>query len=109
MPPRRGHKERIEKMPAYVIVNVNTRDPERYEEYKKMAQDAVARFGGRYIVRGGKMEVLEGTWAPTRIVVLQFESYEKALAWWHSDEYASAKQLRQSLSTTDLVIVDALQ
>jgi uncharacterized protein (DUF1330 family) len=96
-------------MPAYVIVNVNTRDPERYEEYKQMAQDTVAQFGGRYLVRGGPMQVLEGTWAPTRIVVLQFDSYEKALAWWHSAEYASAKQLRQSLSTTDLVIVDGLQ
>jgi uncharacterized protein (DUF1330 family) len=96
-------------MPAYVIVNVNARDPERYEEYKQMAQDTVAQFGGRYLVRGGKMQVLEGAWAPTRIVVLEFDSYEKALAWWHSAEYASAKQLRQSLSTTNLVIVDGVQ
>jgi uncharacterized protein (DUF1330 family) len=93
-------------MPAYVIVNVSTRDPEQYERYKQMAQETVAQFGGRYLVRGGKMQVLEGAWAPTRIVVLQFESYERALAWWHSAEYAPAKQLRQSLSVTDLVIVD---
>jgi uncharacterized protein (DUF1330 family) len=93
-------------MPAYVIVNVDTRDPQRYERYKQMAQETVAQFGGRYLVRGGKMEILEGSWRPTRVVVLEFDSYEKALAWWHSAEYAPAKELRQSLSTTDLLIVD---
>ncbi|HLY03584.1 MAG TPA: DUF1330 domain-containing protein [Candidatus Cybelea sp.] len=93
-------------MPAYVIVNVNTSDPERYEDYKKMAQETVAKFGGRFLVRGGKMRVLEGSWNPTRIVVLEFDSYERANAWWHSAEYAPAKELRQRLSTTDLLIVD---
>ncbi len=93
-------------MPAYVIVDVDTHSPERYERYKQMAQETVAQFGGRYLVRGGKMEVLEGSWKPTRVVVLEFDSYEKALAWWHSAEYAPAKELRQSLSATDLVIVD---
>jgi uncharacterized protein (DUF1330 family) len=93
-------------MSAYVIVNVNTRDAVEYERYKKMAAEAVANFGGRYLVRGGPMQVLEGSWAPTRIVVLEFDSYERAIEWWHSEEYAPAKALRQRLSETDLLIVD---
>lgn len=98
-----------ESMPAYVIVNVNTRDPQQYETYKKLARDAVANFGGRYLARGGKMEVLEGAWAPTRIVVLEFDSYEQARTWWHSAEYAPAKALRQRVSDTDLLIVEGCE
>jgi uncharacterized protein (DUF1330 family) len=93
-------------MPAFVIVDVETSDPERYEEYKRMAQETVAQFGGRYIVRGGKMAIVEGAWKPTRIVVLEFGSFDKAVEWWSSQEYAPAKALRQSLSRTDIVIVD---
>jgi uncharacterized protein (DUF1330 family) len=93
-------------MSAYVIVNVDTKHPEEYERYKEMAQKTVAEYGGRYLARGGRMQLLEGSWKPTRIVILEFPSYEKAHAWWHSGEYAFAKALRQRLSTTDLLIVD---
>ncbi len=61
---------------------------------------------GRYIVRGGKMAIVEGEWKPTRIVVLEFGSFDGAVEWWGSQEYAAAKALRQSLSKTDIVIVD---
>ncbi|MBV9057346.1 MAG: DUF1330 domain-containing protein, partial [Candidatus Eremiobacteraeota bacterium] len=64
-------------MSAYIIVNVDTTHPKEYERYKEMAQETVARYGGRYIVRGGTMQVLEGSWNPTRIVVLEFPSYER--------------------------------
>jgi len=93
-------------MAAYVIVKVDTKHPEQYESYKEMAQKTVAQYGGRYLARGGQMKVLEGSWEPTRIVILEFPSYEKAHEWWHSAEYAPAKELRQRLSTTDLLIVD---
>lgn len=93
-------------MPAYVIVNVDTKHPEKYERYKEMAQETVTQYGGRYLARGGQMKLLEGEWEPTRIVILEFPSYEKALEWWNSAEYAPAKKLRQQLSTTDLLIVD---
>ena len=93
-------------MSAYVIVNVDTKQPEEYERYKEMAQKTVAQYGGRYLVRGGPMNVLEGSWEPTRIVILEFPSYEQAHEWWHSAEYAPAKELRQRLSATDLLIVD---
>jgi uncharacterized protein (DUF1330 family) len=96
-------------VPAYVIVNVNTSDPQRYEAYKEMAQKTVAQYGGRYLARGGKMQLLEGSWAPTRIVVLEFPSYDEAHEWWNSPEYAPAKALRQQLSETDLLIVDGCE
>jgi uncharacterized protein (DUF1330 family) len=93
-------------MSAYVIVNVDTNRPQEYERYKDMAEKTVAQYGGRYLVRGGQMKVLEGSWEPTRIVVLEFPSYQKAHEWWHSAEYAPAKELRQRLSTTDLLIIE---
>jgi uncharacterized protein (DUF1330 family) len=93
-------------MSAYVIVNVDTKHPQEYEHYKEMAEKTVAQYGGRYLARGGKMNVLEGSWEPTRIVVLEFPSYENAYEWWHSAEYAPAKALRQRLSDTDLLIVE---
>jgi uncharacterized protein (DUF1330 family) len=91
---------------AYVIVDVATSDPQKYEDYKKMAQETVAQFGGRYIARGGRMQILEGEWKPTRIVILEFASFEKAQEWWESAAYAPAKALRQSLSRTDMVLVE---
>lgn len=93
-------------MAAYVIVNVDTKHPQEYERYKQMAEETVAQYGGRYLVRGGRMEMLEGSWSPTRIVVLEFPTYERAHEWWHCAEYAPAKELRRRLSTTDLLIVD---
>ena len=93
-------------MPAYIIVDVKTDRPEEYEEYKRMAQEAVKDFGGRYIARGGRMRIAEGTWNPTRIVILQFDSYKRAIEWWESPEYAPAKALRQKLADSHLVIVE---
>jgi uncharacterized protein (DUF1330 family) len=93
-------------MSAYVIVNVETSSPERYEEYKRMAQETVAQFGGCYLVRGGKMTIVEGGWKPTRIVVLEFDSFEKAIEWWESSAYSPAKALRRSISKADIVIVE---
>jgi uncharacterized protein (DUF1330 family) len=93
-------------MAAYVIVNVATADPTQYETYKELAQRTVAQYGGRYVARGGTMRVLEGSWQPTRIVILKFETFERALEWWNSPEYAAAKALRQRISTTDIVLVD---
>ena len=92
-------------MAAYVIVNIDVKDPVRYEEYKKMSPVSVKAYGGRFVARGGQTEVLEGTWQPKRVVILEFESIERARAWWASDEYAPAKKLRQETSTGDMVVV----
>src|SRR5437667_10392961 len=65
-------------MPAYIIVEIEILDPVGYEEYKKLAGSTVEKYGGKYIMRGGKTEVLEGDWQPKRMVVLEFESAQRA-------------------------------
>lgn len=96
-------------MAAYILVNVDTSNPSEYEEYKRIAQETVSRYGGRYLVRGGRMHLLEGTWRPTRLVILEFESFERAREWWESEAYAPAKALRQRLSKTDMILVDGYE
>ena len=93
-------------MPAYVIVNVEVLDPTQYETYKGMAPASITAHGGRYLVRGGPVDVVEGRWSPRRVVVLEFPNKRQAHAWWNSSEYADAKALRQSCAYTEMVIVD---
>ena len=93
-------------MKAYIIVDVDIKDPVRYGEYKKLTPGSLIQYEGRFVVRGGKAETLEGSWQPGRIVVLEFPSFEQAKAWWSSDGYAQAKALRQSASVTDMIVVE---
>jgi uncharacterized protein (DUF1330 family) len=95
-------------MSAYLIVQVTVKDPVRYEQYKAMAPVSIAQYGGRYIVRGGKTETLEGSWSPKRIVVLEFPSMERAREWWNCAEYAEAKALRQATTDTEMLLVEGL-
>lgn len=95
-------------MPAYVIVDIEVHDPVAYEEYKPMAQAAIAQYGGRYLARGGAAEQLEGKGTPHRVVILEFDSAERARAWWNAPEYAEAKALRQRVATTEMLLVDGL-
>lgn len=92
-------------MAAYVIADVAIEDPVEYEEYKKMVPATLAAYGGRFLARGGEVAVLEGAWRPNRLVILEFESVERAKAWWASEEYRAAKALRQRTSTGSLVVV----
>lgn len=96
-------------MPAYVIVNVDVADPVRYEDYKKMVPPSLAAYGGRFVVRGGQVDVREGNWKPKRLVILEFPSAERAGAWYDSAEYADAKALRHATSTAELVIVEGVE
>ena len=95
-------------MPAFVVANVTIEDPVRYEDYKRLVPASIARFGGRFIVRGGSIEVLEGDWKPNRLVILEFPSVERARAWWNSPEYAEARALRQATSTGTLLILEGV-
>ena len=95
-------------MAAYVIVNITIRNPVRYEEYKRLATPTVGAYGGRYVVRGGSVDVREGGWTPSRLVVLEFPTVERARAWWDSTEYAPAKAVRQSCADTQLVITEGV-
>jgi len=92
-------------MSAYVIVNIEVNEPEPYERYKVMAHATVTAFGGRYVVRGGAAERLEGSWVPKRMVVLEFPDAARARAWWSSEEYRPAKALREACAETDMVLV----
>lgn len=95
-------------MSAYVFVNIEVTDPKRYPDYIHVAPDSIARYGGRYLARGGKAERLEGVWDPKRVVILEFESAERAKAWWGSSEYAAPKALRQQTAHTNMILVEGL-
>jgi uncharacterized protein (DUF1330 family) len=93
-------------MPAYVIAETDLHDPEQYERYKAAAPDTIAKYGGRYVARGGDLAVLEGDWHPPRLVILEFEDLAAAKRWYESPEYAQAKQLREGAATMRLVAVE---
>jgi uncharacterized protein (DUF1330 family) len=95
-------------MAAYVVVQVDVKDPARYADYRNMVPPTLSKYGGRFIVRGGKTETLEGDWAPKRFVVVEFPSLEQAKAWWASPEYAEAKALRQATSETQMIVVEGV-
>lgn len=96
-------------MRAYIIVDIRIHDHSRYEEYKLLTPASLKPFDGKFIVRGGKPETLEGDWQPERIVVLEFPSVEKAKAWWTSDSYAPAKAIRQAASITRMIVTEGIQ
>jgi|SRR5262249_44615082 len=96
------------EMPAYVVVEVEVEDAVRYEDYKPMVPPSLVPYGGRFLVRGGKVETLEGDWAPQRFVMVEFPSVEKAKAWWNSPEYKDAKALRQATSKTQMIVVEGI-
>ncbi len=95
-------------MTAYVIVQVNVTDTGRYEDYRKMVPATLEQYGGRFLVRGGDVDKLEGEWHPSRLVVIEFDSAEQARAWWASEEYAPAKALRQQASHTEMILVEGV-
>ena len=93
-------------MPAYVVVEISIKDPARYERYKTLTPQSIAKYGGRFLLRGGSSEALEGAWKPERFVILEFESADVARQWWRSPEYAEAKALRQSCAETKMLLVE---
>ena len=95
-------------MPAYLIVETDIHDPEQYERYKAASPAAVAAGGGRFVVRGGELAVLEGDWEPKRLVVLEFESLEAAKRFYESDRYQEAKKLRDGAADLRMVAVEGI-
>ena len=95
-------------MPAYVIVETNITDPEQYERYRQEAPASIAAHGGRYLVRGGELAVLEGDWNPTRVVVLEFPDLETAKRWYASEEYGEARALREGAASLSMVAVEGV-
>lgn len=95
-------------MAAYVVVEIDVKDPKTYEDYKKAAPASIGVYGGRYLARGGKTETLEGHWAPKRFVILEFDDAAHARAWWSSEEYRPAKLLRQKSAVTQMILVEGI-
>jgi uncharacterized protein (DUF1330 family) len=95
-------------MPAYVIVETDVTDPERYEQYKAASPPAVAAGGGRFVVRGGELVVLEGDWQPSRLVVLEFDDLAAAKRWYESPVYQEAKKLREGAARFRMIAVQGI-
>ena len=92
---------------AYVIVDMKITDPERYKQYMAAAPAAVAAFGGEYLVRGGRFEVMEGDWQPARLAVLRFPSMERAQAFYADQGYREARAKRDGATEYfNMVIVE---
>jgi uncharacterized protein (DUF1330 family) len=95
-------------MPAYVIADVEVIDSVAYEEYRQKAPPTIAAYGGRYIARGGAIEVLEGAWAPRRCVLLEFANMAALKAWWDSPEYTPLRAIRERATKSRLIAVEGL-
>ena len=95
-------------MVAYVIVDLEVTDPVSFERYRKEVGATVDAFGGRYLARGGATEVLEGTWFPNRLVILEFPTMAKVKEWYRSPEYAPLLELRKSSAPSNFVITDGI-
>lgn len=95
-------------MPAYLIAEVDVTDPAAYEEYRKQVPPIIAKYGGRYLVRGGKVESKEGGWTPPRFVIVEFPSMEQARRFYDSPEYAPVLAIRKKASRSRLILAEGL-
>lgn len=95
-------------MAAYVIVDLDVRDFAALEGYRRAVPATLAKYGGRFLVRGGDSDVLEGSWSPKRVVVLEFPSMDALKRWYHSEEYKPLIKLRQAHSSGDIIAVEGV-
>ena len=95
-------------MAAYVIAELTVTDPTGFEDYRRVVEPTIKQYGGRYLVRGGRCDTLEGTWQPSRVVVLEFPSVEVARRWYDSPEYAPLKALRMKTARTEALLIDGV-
>jgi uncharacterized protein (DUF1330 family) len=93
-------------MSAYIIADIQVTDPVAYDDYRPLAAASIARFGGRFIVRGGKVDLLEGEPQPERIVVIEFPDADTARRWYQSEEYQAALKIRQAASRGRVLLVE---
>ncbi|HET9425622.1 MAG TPA: DUF1330 domain-containing protein [Gemmatimonadaceae bacterium] len=91
---------------AFVVVEITIRDPETYKQYMALAPASIAKYKGRYLVRGGTTEALEGSWNPQRFVILEFPSAQAARDWWSSPEYTEARNIRVRCADARMLLVD---
>jgi uncharacterized protein (DUF1330 family) len=96
-------------MTAYVIYQGEVLDPERYDQYRSKAAESILAAGGRYLVRGGDIDVLEGDPPASRTVVLEFPSREAAVAWYRGSEYTQARKIRDGAALARMYVVDGVE
>lgn len=95
-------------MTAYLISDVEVRDAEAFEAYRTQAAESIALYGGRYVVRGGDVEALEGSWQPRAIIIVEFSDADEARRWYQSSEYAVALAWRDKALSRNLILVDGI-
>jgi uncharacterized protein (DUF1330 family) len=95
-------------MSAYLVVDINVHDPAGYEAYRGQVPPIIAQYGGRYLVRGGAVEVMEGDWQPSRLVIVEFADAAAAKAFLDAPEYAALRRVRQATTTSQLIIVQGV-
>ena len=95
-------------MPAYIIADITVTNAEGYVPYREAAQKSIAAHGGRYIARGGEVQVLEGNWNPARLVIIEFPSMDAARKWYHSPEYQQALKIRHAHSSGHVILTEGL-
>lgn len=95
-------------MPAYLVVNIEVNDRAGYERYKSSVEASIAQYGGRYLARGGPVDVLEGNWEPRRLVIVEFADAARAKQWWESAEYAGPKAIRHATARTEMIVVEGV-
>lgn len=95
-------------MAAYIIATIEVTDPEKFEVYRGQVPATIEKHGGRYLVRGGEVSVVEGDQPERRTVVLEFDSLEKAKGWYYSDDYAGPKELRIASTISNVMIVEGV-
>lgn len=93
---------------GYIIAQATVRDAVQYEAYKRLAQVAVERYNGRYVVRGGATHLLEGDWHPPRLVILEFDSVDEAKRFFDSPEYQAARQARLGAASMNMLVVEGI-
>ena len=95
-------------MAAYLVVDIEVTNPTRFEEYKNIAPPAIAKYGGRFLIRGGAYEALEGNWKPLRLTIVEFESTEKAKVFYNSPEYQTARKVRAGAANMKMLLVQGV-
>ncbi len=96
-------------MAGYIVAVLDIQDAEGFEDYRRRVPETIARFGGRYLVRGGAYERLEGEWEPRRLTIVEFDSRDAARRWYESDEYRPLRELRSRTTLSNVLLVEGVQ
>ena len=95
-------------MAGYAIIDTEITDKETYSEFIERVPALVKSYGGRFVVRGGAVEVVQGDWNPSRLVIIEFDSAEQALNWENSEEFAEFRELRNSASNSNVIVIEGV-